>query len=126
MSIEVKRNAKILRREETALLIIDVQKRILGVMQNSEELVNNISKLIKGAQILGVKIYYTEQYPKGLGETIDELKSLLDKNKAVQKMSFSCSGAGDLFTEFQNNILRRLQYAESNHMFVFSRLSLIY
>jgi nicotinamidase-related amidase len=108
MSIEVKRNAKILRREETALLIIDVQKRILGVMQNNEELVNNILKLIKGTQILGVKIYYTEQYPKGLGETVDELKSLLNKNKAVQKMSFSCSGAGDLFEEFKNNNLTQI------------------
>ncbi|MBL1212584.1 MAG: hydrolase [Ignavibacteriae bacterium] len=103
MTTEIKRNSKILRREDTALLIIDVQKRILGVMQNHEELVKNIIKLIKGAEILGIKIYYTEQYPKGLGETIDELKNLLNKNEAVHKMTFSCSGAGDLFSELKKN-----------------------
>ena len=96
--MEVKRNSKILVKEKTALLIIDVQSRIIDVMQNKESLVQNIVKLIKGMNILDVPVFYTEQYPKGLGETIPEIKHEL-ASEAIQKMSFSCSGAGDLFKE---------------------------
>ncbi len=94
------RNPKILDRENTALLIIDIQERILKVMQRHEVLIENTLKLIRGMKTLNVPIYYTEQYPKGLGETAVALKSEL-KNEAIQKMSFSCSGAGDLFDEFK-------------------------
>lgn len=96
----MKRNPKILDREKTALLIIDIQERILKVMQHHEILIENTLKLIRGMKTLNVPIYYTEQYPKGLGETAEALKEELD-HEAIQKMSFSCSGAGDLFDEFK-------------------------
>lgn len=96
----MKRNPKILDRTKSALLIIDIQERILGVMQQHELVIENTLKLIRGCKILDVPIYYTEQYPKGLGETASQLKNEL-KNNAIQKMSFSCSGAGDLFDEFK-------------------------
>ena len=97
------RHPKILKREQTALLIIDVQERILGVMQEKERLMQNLNKLINGCGILNVPICYTEQYPKGLGETASELKEVLGENEAVQKMSFSCYGAEDLFEELKEN-----------------------
>ena len=64
MEASVKRNNKTLIREKSALLIIDVQERILGVMNEHEKLMINILKLVKGAKILNVPIFYTEQYPK--------------------------------------------------------------
>lgn len=103
----IERNKKILRREETALLIIDIQERILGVMHKPEELIENSLKLIKGFKLLNVPIYYTEQYPKGLGETVLALKDELTGN-AIHKMSFSCSGAGDLFNEFREKGINQL------------------
>lgn len=106
--METKRHPAILKRENTALLIIDVQERILGVMRNHEDLIDNILKLIKGAKILGVPIYYTEQYPKGLGSTVPVLKKELDSSEAIQKMSFSCSGAGELFKELAANNLSQV------------------
>ncbi len=96
------RNPKILKREKCALLIIDIQSRIINVMRNKELLIENTLKLIKGMKILSIPIYYTEQYPKGLGETVQELKEELNSD-AVQKMTFSCSGAGELFKELINN-----------------------
>ena len=90
------RNTKLLKKEKSALLIIDIQERILGVMQEKERLLENTKKLIKGMKILRVPIFYTEQYPKGLGKTVENIKEELDGN-AIPKMSFSCSGAGDLF-----------------------------
>jgi nicotinamidase-related amidase len=62
--------------------------------------IENTLKLIRGSKTLSVPIFYTEQYPKGLGETAAELKTELE-GAAIQKMSFSCSGAGDLFDEFK-------------------------
>lgn len=96
----MKRHPKILDRTKTALLIIDIQERILKVMQRHETVIENTLKLIRGSKVLNVPIYYTEQYPKGLGETAAELKEELDGN-AIQKMSFSCGGAEDLFDEFK-------------------------
>ncbi len=98
----MKRNPKILDRNKSALLVIDIQERILNVMQRHELLVENTLKLIKGCKTLSVPIYYTEQYPKGLGETAQVLKEELE-GTAIQKMSFSCSGAGELFDEFKKN-----------------------
>ena len=92
----MKRYPKILDKNKSALLIIDVQERILKVMQRLE----NTLKLIRGCKTLNVPVYYTEQYPKGLGETAQELKSELEST-VIQKMSFSCSGAGNLFEEFK-------------------------
>ena len=97
-----KRSPIILNRRNTALLIIDIQKRILDVMHNSKKVVKNTTKLIEGFKILNIPIYYTEQYPKGLGETEQSIKEALTDLKAIQKLSFSCSGAGNLFNEIKD------------------------
>jgi len=105
---KITRNSKILKREETALLIVDIQERILGVMRNYKSVVENTIRLIKGAKILGIPVYYTEQYPKGLGETAEAIKKELNEIKAIQKMSFSCYGAEDLFNEFKKKNHRQI------------------
>ncbi|MGE5401415.1 MAG: isochorismatase family protein [Ignavibacteriales bacterium] len=101
MSTESLRNSKILRKQETALLIIDIQERILGVMQFPDEVVANTRKLIQGFKVLGLPVYFTEQYPKGLGSTVRDLAVELEGMEAIQKMSFSCSGAGELFASLK-------------------------
>ncbi len=107
----IKRNKKILRREQTALLLIDIQERILRVMQNKERVVANTIKLIEGFKILNLPIYFTEQYPKGLGGTETSIKEALGKTEAIQKLSFSCSGAGDLFEELKNKNITQIVVA---------------
>lgn len=97
MPDEVKRYSETLKVESTALLIIDIQERILPVIRKYERVIENSLKLIKGFKIMGLPIFYTEQYPKGLGPTTPELLEELEGNEAIQKMSFSCAGAGDLF-----------------------------
>lgn len=101
-------NSKILNREKTALLIIDVQERIIGVMRKSKRLQENLLKLIRGIKTLNVPIYFTEQYPKGLGPTLSEIKNELVDVEAVQKMSFSCFGAEDLFTLLKEKNLEQV------------------
>ncbi len=99
----MQRNAKLLSRDSTALLLIDVQEKILNVMLNKERLIDNCIKLIKGFKILNVPIFYTEQYPKGLGPTSNLLLKELEGLSAIQKTSFSCLCAGNLFQRLKDN-----------------------
>lgn len=91
------RNPKILNKSRTALIVIDVQERILKVMRNYEQVVDNINKLISGFKILQLPIFYTEQYPKGLGPTTELILNNLQPESAIQKLTFSCFGAENLF-----------------------------
>lgn len=105
--MEIKRSPKILRKGNTALLIIDIQERILNVMAHKERVIETTAKLINGFKALNLPIYYTEQYPKGLGETAKELKELLS-GSAIQKMSFSCSGIDGFLEKFIENDLTQI------------------
>ncbi len=106
--IEVKRFGKLLLPEKSALLIIDIQERILPVISNHQRVVENTIKLIKGFKILSLPIYFTEQYPKGLGSTTPSILDQLVEIKPFDKMSFSCSGAPDLFEEFKMKNLSQI------------------
>ncbi len=99
----IERNKKILSRDNTALLLIDIQEKILNVMQSPDAVIKNSLKLIKGFKVLNIPIFYTEQYPKGLGATAASLLKELEGLSAIQKMSFSCSGAGNFFNRLRDN-----------------------
>ena len=101
------KNTIILNRKHTALLLIDIQVRIINVMRKHDKLVENVVKLIKGAKILDIPIYHTEQYPKGLGTTVAEIKSELNE-EAIQKLTFSCYGAENLFDRLKNNNIKQI------------------
>lgn len=79
-----------LQTDQTALIIIDIQEKLFPVMHDKEKLRRNVIKLIKGAQVLEIPILFTEQYPKGLGPTLPEIKGLLADFKAMEKVSFNC------------------------------------
>ena len=77
-------------RENTIGLVIDIQERLVPAMEESEQFVENCSKLIQGLQILGLPLLVTQQYTKGLGETIGEIKSLIPDFQYIEKKDFSC------------------------------------
>lgn len=104
----MKRHPIILKKETSALLIIDLQEKILPVIRNVDIVIENTIKLIKGFKTLNLPIYFTEQYPKGLGPTSTKILSELKGYNAIQKMSFSCFGAEDLFTELRSKKLHQI------------------
>jgi len=75
----------------TVLLLIDFQERLFPVMHDKEKLLKNVIKLTKGANALEIPIIVTEQYPKGLGPTIPEIKELIPGVQPVEKVCFSCT-----------------------------------
>ncbi len=105
---EIKRFRKLLLPKSAALLIIDIQEKILPVISNHERVVEYTLKLIKGFKVMGLPVYYTEQYPKGLGPTAKVILDELGDLKPFDKMSFSCSGAGNLFDEFKKKNLSQI------------------
>ncbi len=76
----------------SVLIVVDVQGRLAQLMHDKENLFANIGRMIKGAQLLGVPILWTEQYPEGLGATIPELAQLMAESQPLVKDTFSCCG----------------------------------
>lgn len=79
--------------EKALLLIIDLQKKLVPSIFNKEEILNSAKILIETFHILELPIFLSEQYPKGLGETVDDLKKKVDKANNLKKFiktSFSC------------------------------------
>jgi nicotinamidase-related amidase len=84
-----------LGREGTTLVIVDVQERLFAAMDadHREEVVRNLKVLAAAARRLGLPIVLTEQYPKGLGHTLPELKEAVGPAEAIEKVAFSCCEA---------------------------------
>jgi nicotinamidase-related amidase len=79
-----------LLKEDSALLIIDIQERIVPHMAERELLIANTQKLIQGFKILTIPIVVSEQYRKGLGLTIPEILNCTGEINVFEKISFSC------------------------------------
>jgi len=77
---------------QCALVVIDIQEKLLPAVLNREELVRNSRMLIRLATILEIPVLLTTQYSRGLGATVPEIAELLPGVKAVDKMEFSCFG----------------------------------
>jgi len=70
--------------------LIDVQERLAQVMSDRERLVENLRRLIRGAQLLNLPVVWAEQNPERLGPTVPELRALLEGHRPVAKMTFNC------------------------------------
>lgn len=94
------RSPELMSRGDSALLVVDVQEKLLPSIANNQRLVWNIRRLIDGATALGVSVAATEQYPKGLGPTTAELAERL--GEIPEKLTFSCGGCPELFEHLRD------------------------
>jgi nicotinamidase-related amidase len=99
-----------LDRASTALVIIDVQEKLMPVIDRRESVELNITRLVSGAYLLGVPILITEQYVKGLGATVNPVREAL-KNaggyRPIEKDCFSAQGCTPFRTALE--MLKRRQ-----------------
>lgn len=79
-----------LTTDKTVLVVIDMQGKLAQSMHCRELLFENVQKIIKGAQVLGLPMLITEQNPNGLGPTIPEIADLVPGVRRIPKLSFSC------------------------------------
>jgi nicotinamidase-related amidase len=82
--------------ENTQGLIIDYQERLLPHMHEKQQLIKSSIILIEGLKALEITIIVTEQYRKGLGSTVPELRKLLRLFNPFEKISFSCCDDHDI------------------------------
>ena len=93
-------------KENTSALFIDFQERLFPAMNEKENLLKNTLILVEGLQLLGLPVAFTQQYTKGLGETIEDIRSLVPDFIAIEKTDFSCLGA-EAFRTFLNQHLSK-------------------
>jgi nicotinamidase-related amidase len=96
----------ILKREDSLLIIIDMQERLLPVMADKERIVENALKLLKFARIIGLPVLLTEQ--QNLGATTSELREELKGIQPVIKLEFDCfesSAFTDRLEQLKRNTL---------------------
>lgn len=87
-----------IRRDEAVLVAIDFQEKLVPAMRHAEKLTAAMVKLASGLRVLGVPCIVTQQYTKGLGETVPEIREALGEFEPVDKKSFSAC-ANEEFAE---------------------------
>lgn len=78
-----------LNQENTGLIVVDIQGKLARLVHDSNKLISNCEKLIKGINALGLPIIYLEQNPDKLGTTVDELQVLLAPQSPIKKFTFN-------------------------------------
>lgn len=85
----------VLKKDEAVLVIVDIQERLAAVMDERQKVVDNCLHLIELARLQNIPIIINEQYPKGLGPTVPEIKHALEPYKPLEKLTFSCCGGSE-------------------------------
>lgn len=75
--------------EDAIAIVIDYQERLMPVMYEKEELLKNTTILLSGLQELQIPIVVTQQYTKGLGQTVEEIRNVLGNFNYLEKVAFS-------------------------------------
>ncbi len=80
----------LIKPKDSCLIVIDMQDRLVPAMQAPARTIRNAGILIRAADRLDIPILMTEQYPKGLGRTVEQLAGVSAKAQVVEKTHFSC------------------------------------
>ncbi len=91
-------------KENTAAIIIDFQERLFPHIHDFRQIALNTEILIKGLQFLGIPIHLTQQYTKGLGNTIPQIANLFHSFNPIEKTAFSCCDESSLVNALGKDI----------------------
>ncbi|HAK88855.1 MAG: hydrolase [Nitrospirae bacterium GWC2_46_6] len=92
-----------LDKNDVLLLIVDIQERLVPAMKPDvkDAVFKNCGHLIELSKMLNIPTVLTEQYPKGLGPTVNEIKDLLPEYRPIAKLTFSCCEEPDFLREIK-------------------------
>ncbi|MGE0231774.1 MAG: hydrolase [Flavobacteriaceae bacterium] len=85
----------LIKADKSVLLMIDFQTRLMAAIDRKDDVIANARRLAEAAKLLGVRTLYTEQNPKGLGGTVDELPAR-DSRNVIAKTSFDCAQSAEV------------------------------
>ena len=84
---------ELLDRNRSALVLIDFQEKLFPHVHEYQRVLSRVDLLLSAAKLLQIPLLLTEQYPKGLGGTIKEIRNALPQVQPLEKMDFSCFAA---------------------------------
>ncbi len=85
--------SELLDKDRSALVLVDFQERLFPNVCEHQRVLTRINLLLTAAKLLQVPLVITEQYPRGLGKTIEEISKACPEAQPLEKMSFSCVAA---------------------------------
>ena len=103
----VVRSPELMNPQDTGLLVVDMQERLLAAQPGGERVAWNVRRLLDGAKLLEVASAATEQYPEKLGSTLSDLANRLSA-PPVAKLSFSCRTCDDIFASWRTSGIHRI------------------
>ena len=97
-----------LDKEDTVLLVVDIQEKLAVVMMEKDKVVRNNLHLIELAKMIGMPVMVTEQYPRGLGATVKDIREALPFYRPIEKMTFDCCGQPPFLEELKEHNKRNV------------------
>ncbi|QDU64584.1 Isochorismatase family protein [Planctomycetes bacterium Pan216] len=91
------RSPQLMSAGDTAILLVDVQEKLLPLIDRGDGVRQRCRYLLQAARILNIPVVATEQYPKGLGSTIPELAEFIAS--PFEKLTFSSYGIQEVRTK---------------------------
>ena len=88
-----------IKKEDSLLVLVDIQEKLFPHIANFQSIEESLLTLVKGTNKLNVPLVLSEQYKKGLGETLSSLKEEIKPIKTIEKLTFSCADTLE-FKEF--------------------------
>jgi len=89
------------RANGSALLVIDLQEKLMPAIHDGSRVLDQSRKIIQVANLLKLPILVTEQYPKGIGSTCTDIKQALGDVATIEKMTFSGCGAESFWPKWE-------------------------
>lgn len=81
----------LIKPDTSCLLVVDIQGKLVPAIHEGEQMISNCRWLIEVANALQIPILTSEQYPQGLGHTIESLQAILPADSVMEKVHFSCA-----------------------------------
>lgn len=95
-------NAKgLIKADQSCLLIIDVQEKLIKAIHEAQTVIDNCAWLIQVATLLEVPVLLSEQYPRGLGKTVEKIRQLIKPELTMEKVHFSCVASPECLPRLQ-------------------------
>ena len=83
---------KRLKKDDAILVVIDFQEKLMPAMYDRDDVEDKTARLIRGCKALGVPVIVTQQYTRGLGQTVPVVAEALGEFEPIDKVTFSCCG----------------------------------
>ncbi len=96
-----------LNREDTVLLMIDIQEKLVPAIHNGDQIVEKNRILLTAMKELDMKVVHTEQYPRGLGGTLPQLAALIssEPHEKIMFSAYNDAVRNDIFSSGKKNII---------------------